>query len=415
MGKVNSALSAVINGECISFEEEKQDSKSRVVIKERISNKEWIEKGVHSGSFDHFDFSPYLPAKIFISPGIDPRRPFFKALSPYEIKELDYFCENFKGWTLAVTGTDGKSTFTTQLGEVLKRAFPEQKIFVGGNLGNAMAEALLSSFDGAVLEISSFQAERLKTCRLDFGILLNLAIDHLDRYDQVEDYFAAKWNLLLHSKVSFCPQNVEIPKNLNPHILHSNEDSLLRILEQIAPQIVEKISDRKKKFDSSWLLDLPRLPHRLEVYSDSEGRFFVNDSKATTVHATRYGLGLLQEKFNSVFLIVGGRHKGDDFGEIAEALRPSDVLLICGEARDLIREQTSTYSIRSKSFPSLKELLHSELPRVKPGECLMLSPACSSYDEFKNFEVRGQLFCEQAKKYWGDLHSKELRDLPRSR
>src|SRR5260221_545642 len=95
-----------------------------------------------SGDFDSIDWADYLPAKVFISPGVDPRRPFFRQVKKYEVRELEYFCSHFPGKIIAITGTDGKSTFTLQLGEVLKRALPQKRIFVGGNLGIAMADGL---------------------------------------------------------------------------------------------------------------------------------------------------------------------------------------------------------------------------------------------------------------------------------
>ncbi|MBN8555331.1 MAG: hypothetical protein J0L93_07800 [Deltaproteobacteria bacterium] len=347
-------------------------------------------------SFDEVDWKNYLPAKVFVSPGIDPRRPFFKKISTYEVKELDFFCEHFKKPIIAITGTDGKSTLTTQLGEVLRRALPQKKIFIGGNLGTPMFEAFKENFDIAVLEISSFQAERLKTADLHSAILINLASDHLDRYDSLEDYYGAKWHLLSKAKQVFFPTNLsKTPKNLKNKAAYKNEDSLLDILKNIVSVLAQdfQFEVREKLFE-----DLPKLPHRLQAFRENVGRrVFVNDSKATTVHATLYALQQLHQKYRGVFLILGGKSKGESFRPLLKELKSEDKLFIVGEARDILMEQTAAFAGSRSIFLSLSDLLQSLLPELPPDTCLILSPACSSYDEFENFEERGDFFLQKVR------------------
>lgn len=392
---MNQALSEKIGGEKFAFTEEGD----HVLVQKSEGGENFQIDRMVAGNFDSIDWNSFLPARIFLSPGIDPRRSFFKRLSSFEIRELDFFSDHFSGFKIGITGTDGKSTFTSQLGEVLKRAFPNKKIFIGGNLGTGMAQALNQDFEIAVLEVSSFQAERLKTTSLDFGIIINLAPDHLDRYADLSEYFEAKWNLLKHSKKVAYPQDVERPQNfkLKPEVDYENSDSVLEILRKIAPILLRSIGGADFQIQETYFQNLPQLPHRLEIHKDKSGALFVNDSKATTVHSCLYGLRQTQKIASKVRLIVGGRHKGDDFAELAAFLRDQDEVLICGEAGDLIQEQLAGIPQKIRRYGKLKDLLSTEIPAVRSGEALQLSPGCSSYDEFKNFEERGEYFIQQVR------------------
>jgi len=342
------------------------------------------------------EWSSYLPARVFISPGIDPRRPFFQKLKSSEVRELDFFSEHFQGKVVAVTGTDGKSTFTLQLGEILTRMLPEKKIFVGGNIGTAVCEALTEDFDIAVLEVSSFQAERLKRFEPDFAIVLNLDKDHLDRYDTVDDYHRAKWGLLDRASEIAYPEDHLAPSALSSSVFSFRSDeSLLDILKKCIRYLgrIWNFTVVDLAFNN-----LPTLPHRLQKMSDSLGRTFVNDSKATTVHAVCYAVLNVRSDFSRIHLILGGRSKGDDFTRLKDLLKMKDKVYIYGEAADIIKEQLSSFSGELKVYPSLKGLLESEMPIIESGECVLLSPGCSSFDEFQNFEERGDFFMSFAEK-----------------
>ncbi len=385
LGKVNSALAEVVQGEKVGFVEER----GFVIVSRGLKDGSFETINRIAGSFDDFDWKTYLPAQVFISPGIDPRRKFFKSVQDCEICELTYFTSRFGERIIAVTGTDGKSTFTTHLGEVLKRLLPDKKIFVGGNLGSAMALALKEPYEYAVIEVSSFQAERVSSARLDAAIILNLDTDHLDRYDSLVEYHQAKWNLLKFATLIAYPKDVEAPNSLQPSaITFTNAEPLATILKSF----VSKISDEWNiPLRSDIFENLPSLPHRFEKYSDAEGRVFINDSKATTLHAALYGLRLAQKGYKSVALVVGGHYKGDDFGKLVAELRSTDQVFIYGEAGEIIEEQMKKWA-KKERFATLNEFLSQRLSERAPGSCLLLSPACSSYDEFKNFEERGRFF-----------------------
>jgi len=391
LGKVNRSIASVLEGEKIAFVE---DAKKLKIYEWKT---DWELKEEREVSFDSFNWQPYLPAKVFISPGIDPRRKFFYDLKQYEIRELDFFANKFPGKIIAVTGTDGKSTFSSHLASVLQRALPNKKVFLGGNIGNAMCEGLKQTFDLAVLEVSSFQAERLKAVRPELVILLNLSRDHLDRYPTEVEYHLAKWDLVALGRAKAFPEDLQPPAFMPPQksvVSFRQNESLLEVLKKITVFLAESL---EFEVDGHLFENLASLPHRLEEWEDKDGRLFVNDSKATTVHAVLYGLTALKKKKTSIKLILGGRSKGDDFAQLSMSLSPSDQVLLYGEARDEISRQLSGFQGKIRTYSSLKKLLDEEVPNLKRGECLALSPACSSFDEFKNFEERGEFFLKNAR------------------
>lgn len=398
-GKVAQAIARTCDGhENIIFWEESGDVRSAYLRDGRLQ-----DETNSRGNFDDIEWTEYLPARVFLSPGIDPRRSFFKTLKDYECREISYVRERFRGFFVGITGTDGKSTFTSQLGEVMKRAFPDKKIFVGGNLGRALGELLLEDFDIAVVELSSFQCERWASAILDVGVILNIAPDHLDRYDSFDDYARQKWNLIAHSKMRFFPSDLRCPVAAwKSETTYANDDELTDLLTKVAPRIVQGFSPAMN-FNPVWLENLPTLPHRLEVWKSQDDVMFVNDSKATTVHAAIYALRRLQSIRPVVKLVLGGRPKGDDFSLILKELRVGDCLYYCGEAADIIEEALGSLSVKSKRYKHMADLWASEIPHVTRHEAFLLSPACSSYDEFQNFEERGKSFLNAVVRLRGEL------------
>ncbi len=395
LGKSNLGLASVVPGEKLAFIE--HEGGSLEILEYRAGKFERLE--IRQGDFDSFDWNQYHCSQVFVSPGIDPRRPFMKILRAKEKRELDFVRERFQGKMLVITGTDGKSTMTVQSGEVLKRAFPEKKVFVGGNLGIPMAQLLNDSYDWAVLEVSSFQAERLQSSHFDYGVLLNLAPDHLDRYDSLEDYYAAKWGLISRAHVCFFPGELTRP-SFCPSVTSadfSNDEEISVILRRVMTTLLQR---EGVVAAASFFEGLPRLPHRQEVWKDQKGAFFVNDSKATTVHATAYALKHLSHRFSRLHWILGGRYKGDDFSVLLPMLRKTDNVYIVGEASQTIQSQLQG---GGQIFATLRDCVSQVIGQVRSGEALVLSPACSSYDEFNNFEERGHFFLQQIEQVRGSL------------
>lgn len=395
LGKSNTGLASVVPGDKQAFVE----NENHQVEVYHYEGDRFVLSHSLAGSFDTIDWSPYSCDQVFVSPGIDPRRPFMNILGGKEVRELDYVATRFAGKMIAITGTDGKSTMTVQTGEVLRRAFSHLKIFVGGNLGTPMADVLKDSFDWAVLEVSSFQAERLRRAQIHYGILLNLAPDHLDRYDSIENYYGAKWELISRSQKAYFPRDVLRPDFIKRQSLcdFSNQDEISVILKQVVSSIMR---DEGMPVSDELFQRLPRLPHRQEVWRDHRGAFFVNDSKATTVHATAYALKHLGSRFSRLHWILGGRYKGDNFSDLLSGFRETDSIYVVGEAASVIQGQLSQ---RGEVFDTLRTCLENVLSKIEPGEALVLSPACSSYDEFDHFEQRGDFFLSEVRKRRGTL------------
>jgi UDP-N-acetylmuramoylalanine--D-glutamate ligase len=395
LGKSNLGLASVVSGTKLAFVE--REDGLLEILEYRSGKFEKIE--TQQGGFDSFDWNRYAFSQVFVSPGIDPRRPFMKVLSAKERRELDFVRERFQGKILVITGTDGKSTMTVQSGEVLKRAFPQKKIFVGGNLGIPMAELLKGTYDWAVLEVSSFQAERIQSAHFDYGVLLNLAPDHLDRYDSLDDYYAAKWRLISKSQVCYFPGELSRPKFCASvtSAEFSNDEEVSVILRLVMTSLLQK---EDVAAQPSFFERLPRLSHRQEIWKDQQGAFFINDSKATTVHATAYALKHLSQKFSRLHWVLGGRYKGDDFSILLPMFRKTDSVYVVGEASSIIMKQLQG---RGQVFASLKDCLSRVAGQIRSGEAFVLSPACSSYDEFNNFEERGHFFLKEIERARGVL------------
>lgn len=353
----------------------------------------WKEIFRQTGNFESVDWSKRGPAEVFLSPGIDPRRSFFQALLKQESRELDLFYESFKGRIIGITGSNGKSSVTTWIGESFQKTLGPERVFVGGNLGRPSLEALKSSYDWAVLELSSYQLERLKSFRCDYGILLNLSPDHLDRYDSLEQYYAQKWRLLERATHSFCPQEEDPPHSISGlQKIHSS----LEAMSDITTKLIQKVGEIESI--SFVPPSMKALEHRMQRWVSPRGVRYINDSKATNEASMLYALRLLsQEERGPLYWIVGGKDKGADYRKALPYLREGDSILAYGASRERIQRDLEANFSPFRLFSSLRELMN-ELPRELPKEALvLLSPGSSSFDEFENFEDRGRCFLQWAK------------------
>ncbi|TVQ79541.1 MAG: hypothetical protein EA369_04430 [Bradymonadales bacterium] len=357
---------------------------------------EWIQKERFAGGFEQISWEDFLPAKVFLSPGIDPRREFFSSVQAVEERELELFCNQFGGQIIGITGTNGKSSFTAALGGLLKEACGEEKVFVGGNLGTPLFEALQRgvAYELAVVELSSFQLERIEGLSMNLGILLNLSPDHLDRYDSIEDYYQTKWGLLKNAQSIIYPKDYRPPSGLAASAvdfwaLEPFQDVLKRVGGFLESRLSLKIPA------GAWSR-IQSLPHRLERWQSERGVIFVNDSKSTNIASTRYALASRPKIRGRSYLILGGRDKGGDFSELAADLSGIEQVFVYGECREKICKALSA-SVKTEVFSSLGDLMKSVPSRLQEDDLLLLSPACSSFDEFKNYEDRGDRFFQWAK------------------
>jgi len=336
---------------------------------------------------------------------------------------------------VAITGTNGKSTTTALTGEILKAA--GCRVFVGGNLGRPLCEAVLegTEWDWIVVEVSSFQLETIRTFRPQVAALLNVTPNHLDRYRGFEDYLAAKMRifenqtaddaavvnaddaLVLKRTDSVRSRRVFIGRSPRPEpgvyldserlvavgasdpsgrveILRRKEiplpgsHNLENVLAASAVGVVcgcapDRIREAVKGFKG--------LEHRLEPVRRRNGVLYVNDSKATTVAALAKALEAFSEP---IVLIAGGRDKGGEFTLLRDLMRHRVKLaLLIGEARPTLRAAWGDL-LPLLDVNSLEEAVQQAAREAVSGEVVLLSPACSSYDMFRDFEDRGRRFKE---------------------
>jgi UDP-N-acetylmuramoylalanine--D-glutamate ligase len=388
---------------------------------------------------------------IVISPGVP------TGLEPLErarrrgikvIGELELASRFLNAPILGVTGTNGKSTTVTLIGLFLKEA--GKKAFVGGNLGTAISEAALATYraqqsapgrspaghpyDFVVVEVSSFQLETIETFHPWMAALLNITLDHMDRYNSVEDYVAAKSRIFENQGPrDYAVLNLDDERVARLHtgikarvVGLSRRGSTGRAAEGETfldgDRIVSTVTGKRDEIcrrgemrliglhnvDNVMaaatyallcgcsidairrvLSSFPGLEHALEVVRERRGVRYVNDSKGTNVDATLKALEGIEQP---IWLIAGGRDKGGDFTRLEKAVRERvKRLILIGEAASRIQAALGTFE-RLCHAASLRQAVEVAAAEAEPGDVVLLSPACASFDMFADYQDRGRQF-----------------------
>ncbi len=333
---------------------------------------------------------------------------------------------------VAITGTNGKSTTTALTGRLFQE---DRAAFVGGNLGTPFSELLLSGthFDVAVLELSSFQLEGIERFRPRVAAILNVTPDHLDRHGGMDGYIAAKARLFSNQQ----PGDVAVANDRDPLALAAarssrgdvitfgfggrapmaarddgevvrwtgptGEPERYRIRSRallgrhnrenaMAAVICARLMGVPGPAVQRGLDGFPGLPHRLELVASRGGVEWVNDSKATNVDSTVVGLSAFPAGKPSVILLLGGRGKGAPYAPL-RALFPGRVkaLLTLGEDAPAIERELGDLG-PTESCGDLPTAVGRAARLAAPGDVVLLSPACASYDQFRTYEERGETF-----------------------
>jgi UDP-N-acetylmuramoylalanine--D-glutamate ligase len=287
---------------------------------------------------------------------------------------------------VGVTGTNGKTTTTELLGAIFRAA--GRDVAVAGNIGTPLTSIRAAHW--VVCELSSFQLEDVHELACDVAVLLNLEPDHLDRHGSFEAYRAAKLRIFERSRARVVPRGLglsgtefsaddELPAEPLLRGAHNRENAAAATAAARAAGIAdEHIADALRTFRG--------VPHRLEDVGERKGVRYVNDSKATNVAATLRALAAYSDE--SLHLILGGSTKGEDFAPLAEAIgvnvRPVHFI---GEEAERLMEV-----IDGHVDGTLERAVAHAARLARPGEVVLLSPACASYDQFDNFEQRGDAF-----------------------
>jgi UDP-N-acetylmuramoylalanine--D-glutamate ligase len=306
---------------------------------------------------------------------------------------------------VGVTGTNGKSTTTELLGAMFRAA--GRPVEVAGNIGRPLSALAGSLEDGAwvVCELSSFQLEGIETLRPRVAVLLNFEPDHLDRHGTVEAYRAAKLRVFENQgpgDVAVLPRGwgdvpgaarvVEFdrgdPLPAEPLIpgAHNRENAAAAAAAARAAGLPdEAIADALRTF--------PGVPHRLELVGERNGVLFVNDSKATNTAAARQALRAYDAPLH---VILGGSRKGELFSDFAREVAEANVrtAYLIGETAKELADALATENVPFLLSTTLERAVEEAAAAAEPGEIVLLSPACASYDQFANFEERGDRFRE---------------------
>ncbi|MDD5669554.1 MAG: UDP-N-acetylmuramoyl-L-alanine--D-glutamate ligase [Candidatus Omnitrophica bacterium] len=296
---------------------------------------------------------------------------------------------------IAVTGSNGKTTTTTLIGKILEAS--GKRVFVCGNIGTPFSGEVagMSPEDYVSLEVSSFQMEAIEGFKPKISVILNLTANHLDRYKTMDEYAAAKKRIFMNQDASdFAVLNGE---DKRVRETAGETKAAVRFFsgggelnpDYEAVMTVGELLGVNKQVCLDVFKNFKGLEHRMEFVSEFKEVTFINDSKATTVDSALWALRTIKKP---VILIAGGRHKGVDYTSFLVSARGKvKKAVLIGEARELIRGAFSGV-IPLDDAVSLEDAVHKAFASASPGDCVLLSPMCSSYDMFRDYEERGREF-----------------------
>lgn len=368
------------------------------------------------------------------SPSINPNLIKDIANTVKVIGELDLLANFYHGNIIGITGTNGKSTVTSLVGHILLEC--GINVAYGGNLGTPVFDLISNhSPDYLVLELSSFQLEDCNDLKFHSGIILNLTEDHLDRHETMYKYFAAKFRLLqnsdyvivnmddkeLASTINRTNSNIfqqsykisleanfteEVISTLNYQISTSDiqligTHNISNILAALA--LIDSLHLNNKLVQASCNSFKP-LPHRCElVMRDQSGIRWINDSKGTNVDASIQAIKSICKDNNNLIIIVGGVTKGADLTELFITANQfcKGIVFIGNDRFQLYNKYMSVIKddeIRIDFADNMKAAVIKAKSMSDYGDTVLLSPACASFDWFKNFEERGNIFAEEVRR-----------------
>lgn len=371
---------------------------------------------------------------VVLSPGVEDTSPpvqwAFRHNVPI-IGEMELGYRYCKGKIIAITGTNGKSTVTTLIGDILRSG--GKHTVVCGNIGNSLCGEIsrITQDSWIVLEVSSFQLEKVEYFNPHIAMILNITDDHMDRYKTFEEYFAEKEKVFMNQTsddylvLNYDAQNLRFLKNmarskvlfysrLNPvngaylkeeDIICESSGAAVKVLslsdislkgvhnvENVIACVLagtlagvrpDRIKDAVRNFKG--------LHHRVELVDIVDGVQYIDDSKGTTVDSTKRALESFED---GVILIAGGKDKNSDYTAVREAVKKRvRHLILIGEARQRIRQALGMV-VDTHDAADMSEAVDIAHGLAKSGTSVLLSPMCSSFDMFRDYKHRGEAFKE---------------------
>ena len=379
--------------------------------------------------------------EVIKSPGIPSTAPLVVALEKKEIpviSEIEFAGRYTHARMICITGSNGKTTTTLLTYHILKKA--GLNVGLAGNVGQSLAfQVATCNYDYYVVELSSFQLDNMYDFKADIAVLLNITPDHLDRYEhKMENYVDAKfriirnqtaadafiyWNddpvinrklhsLRLQSQMYPFSETAEPDSRAytedNKLIINATDDTFVmdesqlalhgrhNLYNSMAAGISANLLHISKEDIRRALSDFNAVEHRLEPVATVRGVRFVNDSKATNVNSCWYALESMD---TPVVLILGGKDKGNDYSEIEQLVRDKVKAIVCMGV-----DNTKLHAFFDGKVPyivdagSMEEAVTLSYNAAKPGDTVLLSPCCASFDLFKSYEDRGAQFKECVRK-----------------
>ena len=379
--------------------------------------------------------------EVMKSPGIPEKSELVKQIRAKGIPVISEieFGYRYKGASkiIAITGSNGKTTTTSLLYHICKVAGQDAAIV--GNIGFSFARQIAQDPKALyVIEVSSFQLDDIHSFRPDIAILLNITEDHLDRYNyQFENYIKSKFRIIENQTEQdcfiYCIDDEVVVKHLELLTTHTNllpfsmkqelkkggyiknEQMMLKIQEErvtmsiydfalkgkhnayntmAASIAASTLGIRKEKIREA-VSNFHSLEHRMEFVATVKGVDFINDSKATNVNSTWYALESMQKP---TILILGGVDKGNDYALVADLVKDKVKAIVCmGTDNAKLIEYFKDKVAQIIEVDSAKKAVNASFKLAEKGDVVLLSPACASFDLFKNYEDRGHQFKESVK------------------
>lgn len=373
--------------------------------------------------------------EVVKSPGIPDKAPIIQALKRKAIpiiSEIEFAGRYTQAKMICITGSNGKTTTTLLTYHILKDA--GLNVGLAGNVGKSLAlQVATENFDYYVIELSSFQLDNMYDFKANIAVLLNITPDHLDRYDyKMENYVDAKFRITqnqtgtdafiywnddpviarklgeMHLQSQCYPFSEEHEEGAKAYtdnheliietpdgVFTMNEDDLSlhgrhNLYNSMAAGISARLLDIRKEDIRKALSNFESVEHRLEPVATVRGVQFINDSKATNVNSCWYALESMKTK---VVLILGGKDKGNDYSEIEQLVKDKVSAIVCmGVDNTKLHAFFDDKVASICDAGSMKEAVDKAFAAAKPGETVLLSPCCASFDLFKSYEDRGCQF-----------------------
>ncbi|SHI80872.1 UDP-N-acetylmuramoylalanine--D-glutamate ligase [Malonomonas rubra DSM 5091] len=398
---------------------------------EQIAGLESLEGLPVRYDFGGHDLSLFEQADLVaVSPGVpldcEPLR-LAASLNIPLLGEIEIAAAEIEAPIIGITGTNGKSTTTSLIGEVMRVC--NRRVFVGGNIGTPLVEACDEDYDVLAVELSSFQLETVRKFHPRFGLLLNLSSDHLDRYPDLHSYYLAKLEMFRNmnasdfailnaddpeicrladsikaTKVWFSAEGKDVQGMLREidHLYWNWNGANINLpLAQLQLQGDHNIENAMAAMIPALLMGCPAedawravcsftgLEHRMQLVRKLNGVSWYNDSKGTNVGSVVKSLSGLQAP---VTLIAGGKDKGGEYAPLRPLVEEKvETLILIGEAAARMAQELSG-ATQIRLAATLESAVEQAYEVTPAGGTVLLSPACSSFDMFKNFAVRGEEF-----------------------